>query len=139
MKKIIIDVRCINSGFTDAPEHVLINLNDEQISRIRNLTSLVSEHELNSVDYLDSRMCFFSSSTLEELDESIGMASITAKVLEDKDNFICDVELCKFVVYKDFFTVSCIPKHCGESERCTSDRLSIDLLNANEDYCVATY
>lgn len=139
MKKIMVDVTCVRAEFSDVPEHVFIELDSALVSRIKSLSKFVKENCLNSVDFFIDGALYFSSSALEELSERVGANSITSEMISASQEDIDMVELSKIVVFENKFTLSCTPKHLGESERCKSEAISLEVLDSQDDYITASY
>ncbi|USD35631.1 MULTISPECIES: hypothetical protein [Vibrio] len=138
MKKLILNVSCIDASYNDTPDHFIIELNAQQIEHIKKLSSIVKEQEALSIRTLDFSGEYFSSLTLDSFNGSHVVEDLTETAIEKSNDDSGLVEMPCLVVSENEFEFTCIPKHCGDSEACRTDSVAIKELDTHSTYCAVT-
>lgn len=131
-KKLLLDVSCINENFNEAPEHLIVELCESDIERIKFLAKKVKELDVYSMEYFDYSGEYFSTETLEDaLEENeCDVSQLTDEMLEAFDSVRMEVK--QIVVFEDAFKFTAVPKHCDDSELCCTGQIKVGELDTFE-------
>jgi hypothetical protein len=134
MKKLLLDVSCINANFDEAPDHFIVTLTASDIKRIKDLSDKVKELDVYSMEYFDPSGEYCSSMTIDDIvtDKDIDVPDITENMITQANDDASRMELCQIEVYADDFKFKAIPKHCGDADLCRTDRVKISELDNPE-------
>lgn len=137
MKKLIVDVECMNEFCETKPDHFVVELDDAMIEEIKRISTLANENNLYEVVILKNWGTYFTS---EQLDNSEHLDSID-DVVESSfdDNFDINANMVAMGVhiYKDAFRFTATPKHHCDEDQCRTAKILLSELDFKEPYIAA--
>lgn len=141
MKKLLLDVTCVNEFFSEAPDYFIVEMTPELISKIVKLSDLAKDNELYSVEYYHFSGEYCSSMTLDNIftENDIDVTDLTEKMISDANDETSRIEAPIIIVYKDGFRFSAVPKHCSDAELCRTKTVEIKELLNNDTLNALSY
>lgn len=139
MKKLILNITCANNYCIDAPNCFIVELNKKTIDRIKHLSEVAKENNVDYICYDDASGELFSLSTLTTLTEQGGTKLDASELTVDMVEWACDesryVDYQQVVVSKTHFKFTSVPKHGDHGDVCNTALISINELNDESVYC----
>lgn len=135
-KTLLLGVSCVDQLNDNAPDHFIVELYEDQIERIKALSSVVSSQNAYS-------MSLHWNSGAYATDDSVGLmaeeleiepAELTEAMFTAAPNFAERMHCYMLTVFKNEISFSAVPKHGGDEELCTTDRVSLSELDNLEPY-----
>jgi hypothetical protein len=134
MKKLLLDVTCINSNFDEAPDHLIVTLTESDIKKIKDLSAKIKDLDVYSMEYFNSSGEYCSSMTIDNviISADIDILDITENMIIQANDNTSRMELNQIEVHAEYFKFKAVPKHYGDSELCRTDKVKIsELENTN--------
>lgn len=139
MKKLVLDITCANNYCNDAPNCFIVELSEKMIDRIKHLSVVAKENDVDYICYYDTSGELFSHSTLTTLTEQGGTKLDASELTVDMVQWECDesryVNYQQVVISKAAFKFTSVPKHGDQGDVCNTEWISINELNDESVYC----
>jgi len=137
MKRLLLNVSCVNGEFDEAPEHLVVELSLSQIDYIKSMCEHVRLLDVYCIEWFDGAGVYLSSMAIEDIIEETNTAinAIGEAVALDANDRLGRMDNKTIIALKEGFKFSATPKNCGDAEQCYTRIIALSELDNLNTYC----